>query len=64
MGYTNPKRTGPYRRFHDLLIDAYAAPGEPYVPTMENRPGRMPTITVDDVLSRMELWRSKYQSKA
>ena len=28
MGYTNPKRVGPYRRFHDLLIDAYGDPGE------------------------------------
>ena len=30
MGYTNPKRVGPYRRFHDLLIDAYGDPGEDY----------------------------------
>ena len=28
MGYTNPKRTGPYRRFHDLIVDAYGDPGE------------------------------------
>ena len=30
MGYTNPKRTGPYRRFHDLIVDAYGDPGENY----------------------------------
>ena len=60
LGYTNPKRTGPYRRFHDLMIDAYADDGEGYVPTMENRPRRMPRITVDDVLKRVEVWRQRY----
>ncbi|HEY8311657.1 MAG TPA: glycosyltransferase family 9 protein [Gemmatimonadaceae bacterium] len=60
LGYTNPKRTGPYRRFHDLIIDAYANKGEEYVATMENRPGRMPRITVDDVLNRAEIWRERY----
>ena len=60
MGYTNPKRTGPYRRFHDLLIDAYGEPGENYPISMENRPGRMPRIGVRDVLDKVELWRSRY----
>jgi heptosyltransferase I len=64
MGYTNPKRTGPYRKFHDLLIDAYANPGEQYEPTMENRMDRMPRITVDDVLARIELWKERYADKA
>ena len=58
----NPKRTGPYRRFHDLMIDAYGNRGEQYVATMENRSGRMPRITVDDVLSRVEIWRERYTS--
>lgn len=60
MGYTNPKRTGPYRRFHDLIIDAYGDPGEDYPISMENRPGRMPRISVRDVLDRVERWRSAY----
>lgn len=60
LGYTNPKRTGPYRRFHDLMIDAYADKGENYVATMENRRGRMPRITVDDVLNRVDVWRERY----
>ena len=60
MGYTNPKRVGPYRRFHDLLIDAYGDPGEDYPISMENRPGRMPRITVRDVLDRVERWRTNY----
>ncbi len=60
MGYTNPKRTGPYRRFHDLIIDRYGAPGENYPPSMENRPGRMNLITVQDVMEKVDLARKKY----
>ena len=60
MGYTNPKRVGPYRRYHDLLIDAYGDPGEDYPISMENRPGRMSRITVRDVLDKVELARSRY----
>lgn len=59
IGYTNPKRTGPYRRSRDLIIDAYGDPGEDYPISMENRPGRMPRITVDDVLAKVELARSR-----
>jgi heptosyltransferase I len=61
MGYTNPKRTGPYRRYHDLIVDAYGEPGEAYGITMENRLDRMPRITVRDVLDRVERWRSVYR---
>ena len=62
MGYTNPKRTGPYRRFHDLLVDAYGEPNENYRISMENRVDRMPRIEVRDVLDRVERWRTTYQS--
>jgi heptosyltransferase I len=61
MGYTNPKRTGPYRRFHDLLIDAYGEPGESYAPTMENRKGRMHLITTDAVLDKVRVWEERYR---
>jgi len=64
LGYTNPKRTGPYRKFQDLIIDAYGDPGEDYPITMENRPDRMPRIGVRDVLDRVERWRSTYKSAA
>ena len=64
MGYTNPKRVGPYRRFHDLLIDAYGEPGEDYPISMENRKGRMERITVRDVLDKVERWRSAYSVAA
>jgi heptosyltransferase I len=60
MGYTNPKRTGPYRRWHDLIVDAYGDPGENYPISMENRPDRMGRITVRDVLDRVERWRTHH----
>jgi heptosyltransferase I len=62
LGYTNPKRTGPYRKFRDLIIDAYGNEGEAYPISMENRPDRMGRIAVRDVLDRVERWRSVYQS--
>lgn len=61
IGYTNPKRTGPYKKFHDLLIDAYADPGESYVPTMENRLDRMPNITVEQVAEKIAIWARNYR---
>jgi heptosyltransferase I len=62
MGYTNPKRTGPYRRFHDLIVDAYSDTGEDYPISMENRRDRMPLIQVRDVIERVERWRRRYAS--
>ena len=64
MGYTNPKRTGPYRRYGDLIVDAYGDPGEDYPVSMENRPGRMARIQVRDVLDRVERWRAHYGSRS
>jgi heptosyltransferase I len=64
MGYTNPKRTGPYRNYHDLIVDAYGDPGEDYPISMENRPGRMPRISVNDVLERVQRWRERYASSS
>jgi heptosyltransferase I len=64
IGYMNPKRVGPYRKFHDLMIDAFANPGENYPVTMEKRPGRMERITVDDVLARLKVWKDVYASRA
>ncbi|HET8654882.1 MAG TPA: glycosyltransferase family 9 protein [Longimicrobiaceae bacterium] len=53
MGYTNPKRVGPYRRFADLLVDAYGDPGEDYPVSAEYREGRMERIGVDEVFERV-----------
>ena len=57
IGYSNPLRTGPYRAFQELLVNAYG-------PTLRNgrlatdrRRDRMSRITVGDVLEKVELWR-------
>jgi heptosyltransferase I len=60
IGYTNPKRTGPYLRFHDLVVDAYGDPGEDYPISMENRPGRMKLIETRHVLEKVALWKERY----
>lgn len=55
-GFTNPKRSGPYRMFQDLVVDGYARqPGEEYPITPRCRPGGMGRITPDDVLRKVEL---------
>ncbi|HEY2898565.1 MAG TPA: glycosyltransferase family 9 protein [Gemmatimonadaceae bacterium] len=64
MGYNNPKRVGPYRRYHDLLVDAYGDPGEDYPITYAHRLGRMPRITVRDVLERVQRWSAVYRDRA
>ncbi len=60
MGYTNPKRSGPYDFSRDLLIDAYGDPGEDYPLDMSYRPHRMARITVDDVHAMLVRWRARY----
>jgi len=59
-GYNNPKRVGPYRRFADLVIDAYGDPGEDYPVSMEHRLGRMSRITTEQVLSRVRAALDRY----
>lgn len=61
MGYTNPKRTGPYRRFHDLIVNAYGEPGEDYPISMLTRPGRMSRITIRNVLTTVQRWHERYR---
>jgi heptosyltransferase I len=63
MGYTNPLRVGPYRRFQDLVIDAYGEPGEQYTVSRENRAGRMTRITVQQVIEKLRIWRSRYAAR-
>lgn len=60
MGYTNPKRVGPYDFARDLLIDAYGNPGEDYPLNMEYRHDRMTRISVDDVRAMLVRWRERY----
>jgi heptosyltransferase I len=61
IGYSNPKRVGPYRKFRDLMIDAYGDPGEDYPISMENRLDRMPRIGVADVMDRVSVWERLYR---
>ncbi|MGZ8457114.1 MAG: glycosyltransferase family 9 protein [Gemmatirosa sp.] len=60
IGYSNPKRVGPYRKFRDLMIDAYGEPGEDYPISMENRMDRLGRITVAQVLEKVERWRTHH----
>lgn len=61
FGHTNPWRVGPYRRFHDLVVDRYSDPGEAPGPShYEPRRGRMERITVADVLDRVRVAERAY----
>lgn len=53
-GTTDPKRVGPYGRFHELVIDRYSGPGET-APSSAVRPGNMERIEVSEVLEKLEL---------
>ena len=60
FGYTNPKRSGPYRAFEDLVVDGYAEhPGEEY-PIMNVYRDGMKRITVGDVLEKVSLAMVRY----
>ncbi len=59
-GYNNPKRVGPYRRFAELLVDAYGDPGEDYPVSMEHRLGRMGRITTEQVLGKIRTALARY----
>ncbi len=62
LGYTNPKRVGPYDWSRDLMIDAYGDPGEDYPLDMRYREHRMERITVADVRAMLERWRERYSA--
>ena len=53
FGYTNPKRSGPWRAFEDLVVDGYAEyPGEDY-PLMPVYRNGMSRIGVGDVMDKV-----------
>jgi heptosyltransferase I len=64
IGYSDPRRTGPYRKFQDLVVDAYHDPGEVKPVSMETRTGRMGKIQVADVARRLEIWADQYRAKS
>ena len=60
-GFSNPRRTGPYRRFHDLLIDKYTNAGEENAQIgRKTRSGRIELISTDEVIEKIELGLRKY----
>lgn len=60
MANADPRRTGPYRRSQDLIVDKYHEEGEISPVSSKRRWGRMPLITVDHVLEKLEIWRTTY----
>lgn len=63
-GYSNPKRCGPYRKYHDLLIDKYNDPGEENMPiTRKTKPGRMARISPEEVIEKIEIGLQKYPAQ-
>ena len=55
FGHTNPWRVGPWRRSRDLVVDHYTGPDEVPDPSRyDPRHGRMETITVDEVMERVD----------
>ncbi len=60
FGYTNPKRSGPYRIWEDLVVDGYAMyPGEDYPISPVYRDG-MKRVTAEQVLEKVSLAMRKY----
>jgi heptosyltransferase I len=56
FGFTNPKRSGPYRNFTELIVDGYASfPGEEYGVSMDRRGAGMGRITPEMVMEKVEM---------
>ena len=61
-GFTDPRRTGPYRAFHDLLLDRYNDAGDSHEPIRRaTRRGRMGLISPAEVIEKIELGLSRYR---
>jgi heptosyltransferase I len=59
-GYTNPRRSGPYGAYEDLVVDGYARyPGEDYPVQHAYRDG-MKRVTVEAVLEKVEKALARY----
>jgi heptosyltransferase I len=62
-GNTNPKRSGPYRMFQDLLVDGFArGPEEDYELSPRRRKEGMGRITPDRVLEKVALALNRYSA--
>lgn len=59
FGATDPKRTGPYGKSQELVVNAFRDPGDPEAIIMDRRLGRVKTIRVEDVLAKVDLWHRR-----
>jgi len=59
-GYSDPRRCGPYLKYHDLLIDKYNHNNNNNPITRKTKPGRMETITPEEVIQKIELGLETY----
>ena len=60
FGHTNPKRSGPYQAYEELIVDGYARfEGEDYPPAPIHRDG-MARVTVDGVMEKVALAMTRY----
>ena len=60
FGATDPRRTGPYGKSQELVVNAFSDPGDPAGIIMDRRLGRVKTIRVQDVLAKVDLWRRSH----
>jgi heptosyltransferase I len=61
FGFTNPKRSGPYRRYGDHIVDGYARwAGEAYEPSPAKRPHGMGRVRAEMVLEKVGLALERY----
>lgn len=59
FGATDPKRTGPYGKSQELVVNAFSDPGDPEGIIMDRRLGRVKTIRTEDVLAKVDLWHRR-----
>ncbi len=64
MGASDARRTGPWRRFQDLIIDAYHKPGETGPISSVRKPEGMSRISVADVSEKIAVWNDRYRGKS
>lgn len=63
VGYNNPLRVGPYRKFEDLIVNGYGDVRAGALLTTDRRPDAMRAIQLRDVLAKVDRWRERYRSR-
>ncbi|MFI5241969.1 MAG: glycosyltransferase family 9 protein [Gemmatimonadales bacterium] len=60
LGFSNPLRTGPYRAYQDLVVNAFGNEWNGTHLATDRRMDRMATIRVADVLEKVAIWKERY----